>query len=117
MIGYRPGHSSYHRPPSRIHPMRTLLLRCSLLLAVGQTLLSGQTGVSGPPSPTTQPPKGFAALFNGKDLTGWHGMLHFDPYKLANMPEAERKGQIDKWTADAKKHWTVENGELINDGH
>ena len=39
-------------------------------------------------------PKGFIALFNGKDLTGWHGMPHFDPYKLAAMPEEDRKTQI-----------------------
>ena len=54
----------------------------------------------------TAPPKGFVALFNGKDLTGWHGMPHFDPYKLAAMTEADRKAQIAKWTDDAKKHWT-----------
>jgi hypothetical protein len=63
-----------------------------------------------------KPPEGFTALFNGKDLTGWHGMPDFSPYKLAAMPEAERKAQIDKWTEDAKKHWSVENGELVNDG-
>jgi hypothetical protein len=64
-----------------------------------------------------KPPKGFTALFNGNDLSGWHGMPHFDPYKLAAMPEAERKAQIEKWTDDAKKHWTVEKGELVNDGN
>jgi hypothetical protein len=64
-----------------------------------------------------QPPKGFIPLFNGKDLSGWHGMPHFDPYKLAAMPESERMAQIDKWTTDAKKHWTVEGGELANDGN
>src|SRR5438876_732288 len=64
-----------------------------------------------------QPPKGFTALFNGKDLTGWHGMPHSDPYKLAAMSEAERKAQIEKWTEDAKQHWKVEMGELVNDGH
>jgi hypothetical protein len=65
----------------------------------------------------TEPPKGFTALFNGKDLAGWHGMEHFDPYKLAAMSEADRKARLDKWTADAKKHWTVQNGELVNDGN
>jgi hypothetical protein len=64
-----------------------------------------------------QPPKGFTALFSGTDLSGWHGMPHFDPYKLAAMPEADRKAQIEKWTDDAKKHWTVEKGELVNDGN
>lgn len=63
------------------------------------------------------PPKGFTALFNGKNLEGWHGMPHFNPYDLEKMAEADRKAQIEKWTADAKKHWKVENGELVNDGH
>ena len=39
------------------------------------------------------PPPGFALLFNGKDLSGWHGMPQdFDPYKLAAMSEDERSG-------------------------
>jgi len=62
------------------------------------------------------PPKGFTALFNGKDLTGWHGMPHFDPRKLEAMTETEKKEQIAKWTEDAKMHWSVDNGELVNDG-
>lgn len=69
---------------------------------------------------TTQlnhPPKDFTALFNGKDLSGWHGMPTFDPRKLAAMPEDQRAMQIDKWNNDLKKHWKVENGELVNDGH
>jgi hypothetical protein len=65
-----------------------------------------------------QPPKGFTLLFNGKDLAGWHGMKQdFDPYKLEAMSETERKSQIEKWTADAKKYWKVENGDLVNDGN
>jgi hypothetical protein len=64
-----------------------------------------------------EPPKGFTALFNGKDLTGWHGMPHFDPRKLAEMSDEERSKQIAAWTEDATKHWSVENGEIVNDGH
>jgi len=63
-----------------------------------------------------QPPKGFTALFNGKDLTGWHGMKHFSPYKLAEMKEDARKAFLDGQTAEAKMHWSVDNGELVNDG-
>lgn len=62
------------------------------------------------------PPKGFTVLFNGKDLSGWHGMPHYDPYQLAATSEAERKGLIDGWTEDAKQHWKVDGGELVNDG-
>src|SRR5262249_4642743 len=63
-----------------------------------------------------QPPRGFTALFNGKDLSGWHGMPHYSPYKLAALPEAERQALLARWTEDARQHWTVENGELVNDG-
>ena len=62
-------------------------------------------------------PEGFSVLFNGKDLAGWHGMPHFDPRELAAMAEPQRKAKIDEWTADARQHWTVQNHELINDGH
>jgi 3-keto-disaccharide hydrolase len=92
-------------------------LPCSRLfpcLIVVATLLTGASRVH---AQDPQPPRGFSALFNGKDLTGWHGMPHFDPYKLNAMPEDERKALIEKWTNDAKKHWTVENGELVNDGN
>ena len=61
-------------------------------------------------------PEGFTAIFNGTDLTGWHGMPHFDPRKLAEMSEEERAAKLAEWNADAQKHWTVENGELVNDG-
>jgi hypothetical protein len=64
----------------------------------------------------SEPPKGFSSPFNGKDLTGWHGMPTFDPYKLAAMPPDKRKDQIEQWTEDARKHWSVDNGELVNDG-
>jgi hypothetical protein len=85
---------------------RTLLLAAALAAAVPLARAD-----------EPKPPKGFSALFNGTDLSGWHGMPHFDPYKLAAMPEADRKAQVEKWTDDAKKHWTVEKGELVNDGN
>jgi hypothetical protein len=83
----------------------------SLLLFAAMTVVSVGARAADP-----EPPKGFTALFNGKNLAGWHGMPHFDPYKLAALSEAERKTQIDEWTQDARKHWKVENGELVTDG-
>lgn len=61
-------------------------------------------------------PPGFAALFNGEDLAGWRGGETFDHRKLLAMPEAERHAQIAKWNATMKQHWTVADGELVNDG-
>jgi len=62
------------------------------------------------------PPAGFRALFNGKDFTNWHGMGHFDPYKLAEMSDEDRAKKRETDLEDLNKHWKVEGGELINDG-
>ncbi len=66
---------------------------------------------------TATPPAGFAALYNGKDLSGWRGGDTFDPRKYAAMPEAARAKQDADWTADMQKHWRAEGDELVNDGH
>jgi hypothetical protein len=66
------------------------------------------------------PPKGFTPLFNGKNLDGWHGWnIHGkggSPAEVATLTPDERAKKFDAWTADAKKHWSVANGELVNDG-
>ena len=62
------------------------------------------------------PPAGFQALFNGKDLTGWRGGDTFDHRKLLALPAAERQAKIDAWNKTMLEHWSVENGELVNDG-
>src|SRR5919108_4408967 len=65
----------------------------------------------------SDPPEGFTALFNGRDLSGWRGGDTFDHRKWLAMPEAERATTEAEWTADMRQHWRAENGELINDGH
>ncbi len=63
-----------------------------------------------------QPPSGFRALFNGSDLSGWHGMEHFDPRQLAKLSPEARAKKLEAETATARQHWSVQQGELINDG-
>ena len=76
------------------------------------------------------PPAGFTALFNGKDLSGWYGWSTQDPTDLAKMSDSERaeykKKSIEGGLKDAKgndkgdhinAHWSVQNGELVNDGN
>ncbi len=63
-----------------------------------------------------EPPPGFARLWNGKDLSGWHGMPDFSLFTLAALPEVERKAKLDAWTAETRQHWSVQGDELVNDG-
>lgn len=88
-----------------------LIPRCLLVLCVA--LLSQIRA--------EEPPAGFTALFNGKDLSGWRGGTTYDHRQLLDLPEAERAALIAKWNAelkgkDGKAHWTAEGGELVNDG-
>ncbi len=83
----------------------------SLLVIINSLLAVSSFGAE------VEPPKGFTPLFNGRDLTGWHGMGHFDPRKLDEMTEEQRAEKRAADLEDAKKHWTAENGELVNDGH
>ena len=68
-----------------------------------------------------QPPPGFTALFNGEDLAGWHAanfhQLKLSPAEFAALPEEERNAKLQEQWKDAVKHWSVDNGELVNDGH
>ncbi len=59
-------------------------------------------------------PDGFRPLFNGKNLDGWHGL---NPHSLTRVKEAEKETAIIAQQPEFHAHWTVENGELVNDGH
>ena len=69
------------------------------------------------PAQDSSPPPGFTALFNGKDLKGWHGMGHVDPRTLSGMAENERAAKRASDMEQFNQHWRVENAELINDGN
>lgn len=59
------------------------------------------------------PPKGFRAIFNGKDLTGWYG---WNPHTSAKLEGEKLEANLKEQRADFANHWRVENGELINAG-
>jgi len=60
--------------------------------------------------------KGFTGLFNGKDLTGWHGLKTMDPRSFEALSPDEKAKALALGAEDLAKHWRVENGEIINDG-
>lgn len=69
-----------------------------------------------PAMAASTPPAGFTALFNGRDLTGWYGLGHFDPRQLWAMTPEARAAKRAKDMSEFTAHWRVEKGELINDG-
>ena len=61
-----------------------------------------------------KPPEGFRAIFNGADLDGWHGL---NPHNGAQLNGEQKEENLKAQRAEFPKNWTVENGELVNDGH
>lgn len=72
-------------------------------------------GLAGPPlTRAADPPEGYRAIFNGRDLTGWYGLNPHDGAKLTGDAKAQnRQQQRDVFP----EHWRIEDGELVNDGH
>ena len=58
-------------------------------------------------------PAGFRALFNGKDLSGWHGL---NPHSVQKLEGEKREQNLAAQRAEFPKTWRVEQGELVNDG-
>jgi hypothetical protein len=59
---------------------------------------------------------GFTALFNGKDLTGWKGLVA-DPIKRSKMDAKTLAAEQVKADAEMRDSWKVVNGELQFVGH
>lgn len=89
-------------------------IRVPILLVCSFALLR-----AAPESPTTAnvPPPGFSALWNGRNLDGWWGADTENPREYLALPEAEFRKKHDASLDDIRKHWSVVNGELVNDGH
>jgi hypothetical protein len=65
--------------------------------------------------PLNKPPEGFTALFNGKDLTGWQGLVSNirDRKKMSSEELAKKQEEANKI---AQEHWKVEDGVLVYSG-
>ena len=76
-------------PEGKEKAMRRLVVGL-VVVAVGAAAVAADNG----------PPEGFAALFNGKDLTGW---------EAKNNPGAKPR-------EDAAEHWKIEDGVIKYNG-
>ncbi|MBN1361265.1 MAG: DUF1080 domain-containing protein [Sedimentisphaerales bacterium] len=67
-----------------------------------------------------QPPGGFTALFDGKSLTGWKGLLaspYDNPARRARL-SSDRLAQLQREAdEDMRTHWKVVDGTLCFDGN
>src|SRR5437016_1072577 len=92
--------------------MRQWFAPTCFALALGLTTSWTDAGEKAGPNDNT-PPEGFTALFNGKDLTGWQGLVELpkrdkDPEKYA----AQIKAANEKYLP----HWSVKDGIIVYDG-
>lgn len=83
--------------------------RC-LFMAACCFVAFASTGMADEP----KPPAGFRALFNGKDLTGWYGL---NPHAVGTLTGDAKSANLAQQRTDFPRHWTIDNGELVNDGN
>lgn len=84
-----------------------LILAAALSVTAAGELFAGQN----------EPPEGFVALFNGKSLDGWWGAKTEDPREYMALPPEQLAEKKAASLEDINEHWSIENGELVNDGH
>lgn len=89
------------RTPPRCVPLLLTVLTCLVLATAVQAA-------------EPDPPEGFRSLLNGKDLVGWYGN---NPHQTAKASPEEREQAIAAHQDEFQTHWSVEDGELVNDGH
>jgi hypothetical protein len=84
---------------------------CAVLLGLGVTAIRADDAKR----PDNTPPEGFTALFNGKDLQGWKGLVENPKARAAMKADDLAKAQA---AADEKMkaHWAVKDGVLVFDG-
>ncbi|MFN0053396.1 MAG: DUF1080 domain-containing protein [Planctomycetales bacterium] len=87
-----------------------LLFLCGMLLG----LPTGQRAAAADSKPPTVP-AGFTALFNGKDLTGWKGLVG-NPKSRAAMSAADLAAAQKEVDENMRAHWKVADGVLEFDG-
>jgi hypothetical protein len=97
-------------------PLTMIVSKTLLRAAALSACLVPMAGCQSVSYDSAQPPSGFTALYNGRDLTGWRGGDTFDHRKLMAMSEQERAAKIAEWTKTMKEHWSARGDELVNDG-
>jgi hypothetical protein len=87
----------------------------SLVLAAAALLIAAPYNALAEEGKLNTPPEGFTALFNGKDLTGWKGLVGNPKTRAAMSADELAKAQAEA-DKSAHEHWKVEDGVIVFDG-
>jgi hypothetical protein len=90
-----------------------------LALATASAAVSAKAAADKQKDGVKKPPKGFTALFDGKDLTGWRGRQpNYDPEAEAALPKEELAKKQAEWNTARDAHWHVDKDkqEIVSDG-
>jgi hypothetical protein len=85
----------------------------TLAIAAGAAALGAQKPAE------VKPPKGFTALFNGTDLSGWRGRQpNYNPVEESKLTPEALAGKQTLWNTERDAHWKVDTGkgEIVSDG-
>ncbi|MHC4536302.1 MAG: 3-keto-disaccharide hydrolase [Planctomycetota bacterium] len=94
---------------SKSNLMLSTLLLLIVLVCLGFLTMSVEA------KQLNKPPKGFVALFNGKDLTGWKGLVG-SPKSRREMSKEELAKAQAKADEDMRINWKVVDGALFFNG-
>jgi hypothetical protein len=104
----RHAHTLVYPRETEMHSLLSTCLRSLALALLAALLIPAITNAEEP-----KPPAGFTVIFNGKDLQGWHGL---NPHGVEKLTGDKKDANLAQQRADFSKHWSVENGELVNGG-
>jgi hypothetical protein len=94
---------------SKSNLMLCILLLITILVCLGFVATSAEG------RELNKPPKGFVALFNGKDLTGWKGLVGSPKSRREMSREKLAKAQA-KADEDMRVNWKVVDGAIFFNG-
>jgi 3-keto-disaccharide hydrolase len=95
--------------------MRSKMFRSTMILVAVCLFLVPLVGAVKAAEVLNQPPEGFTALFNGKDLAGWKGLVG-NPKSRAQMSAEQLAEAQAKADEHMRAHWKVVDGVLHFDG-
>jgi len=99
--------------------MKRRTSKSNLVLSIAPVIIvlvcSGYMATMAEAGELNRPPKGFVALFNGRDLAGWKGLVG-DPKTRREMSSEELVKAQAEADEDMRAHWKVVDGALCFDG-